>query len=525
MSSFGCSPSLAAQWRSVRRLYPIYTVLAEKFELGAPPFPDLDQVGTESETDVIARIQDWLAEMDEGIQPHQFRQMLQGSGIANAEEKLDALVRRHLEKRGRGEADRDKLDFLLTQYVAVCAPPSFQARELSLEEVAQVLEPVLGECATHVPQWLEPLERLIQQMQECSNLEQLESLEIVQRGRELKASAGEKFFTGTTLMVFTRFSYLLRYTFARLFAAEAQTIDQSLQELEGRGITVVDGTEAGLSAEEPIETVRELLHAATTSAAPAYSACNTSKRLRSLRAAVERSLTRTKSAEADQARSERLEFELEELRRELTRLRQECEELRASLAERDMDRERVPVGGSEPPSSVPEPPSPQLPQLPQPAPIAAAEPIPAAGKSLRTPAPEVIDVNAEVEQCLARMRKSLRGAGSRPTAVLRIRTGTLLLSEGELQLLQSNADPNDDVTKIMETAVGTRALLVEKCELRKAGQAVDLTPLLQLAKDVLGELQRLGGMHGPQHDAIAATTRQLWNLVQHAQKAARQART
>jgi hypothetical protein len=523
MSSFGCNPSVAAQWRSVRRLYPIYTALAEKFALGAPPFPDLDQFATELETEVIARIQDWLAEMDERIQPHQFRQMLQSSGIANAEEKLDALVRRHLEKPGRGDADRDKLDFLLTQYVSVCAPPSFQARELSLEEVAQVLEPVLGECDTHIPQWLEPLERLIEQMQECSNLEQLESLEIVQRGRELKASAGEKFFTGTTLVVFTQLSYLLRYTFARLFAAEVKTIDQSLQELEGRGITLVDGTEVGLSAEEPIETVRELLHATTTCAAPAYSEGKMSKRLLSLRAAVERSLTRTKSAEADQARFERLEFELEELRKDLARLRQECEQLRASLAERD--REQVPVGRSEPPSSVPEPPSAQLPQLPQPAPIAAAEPIAAAGSSRGTPAPEDIDVNAEVEQCLARMRKSLRAVGSRPTAVLRIRTGTLLLSEGELQLLQSNADPNDDATKIMETAVGTRALLVEKCELSKAGQAVDFTPLLRLAGDILGELQRLGGMHGPRHDTIAAITRQLWNVIQQAQKDARQART
>jgi hypothetical protein len=120
-----------------------------------------------------------------------------------------------------------------------------------------------------------------------------------------------------------------------------------------------------------------------------------------------------------------------------------------------------------------------------------------------------------------RVRKSLRAAGPKATGVLRIRTGTVLLGEGELQLLQSSADPKEGVTKIIESAIGTRVLLVERCELRKAGQAVDFTPLLQLARDVLRELQRLAGMHGPRHDTITGTARQLWVAIQQAEKVAR----
>ena len=136
MSSLVSNASVAAQWRAVRRLYPIYTALAERFGLGTPPYENLQLSAGESESAVIARVETWLGEMDERIQPHQFRQMLQSSGFANAEDKLHALVLRHLAKPGRGEADRDKLDFLLTQYLAIGTPPSFHGRDLSLEDVA-----------------------------------------------------------------------------------------------------------------------------------------------------------------------------------------------------------------------------------------------------------------------------------------------------------------------------------------------------------------------------------------------------
>jgi hypothetical protein len=98
----------------------------------------------------------------------------------------------------------------------------------------------------------------------------------------------------------------------------------------------------------------------------------------------------------------------------------------------------------------------------------------------------------------------------------------VLLSDAEVQSLQCNADPSDDVTKLVEGAIALRALLVDKCELSRTGQTIDFAPYVLFARDVLGELQRLGGMHGPRHTTIAGSAKQLWNVIQQTEKIARQ---
>src|SRR5688572_20697440 len=75
--------SIAAQWRAARRLYPIYAALAKQFALGSPPFESLSTLG-DSESEVLHRVETWLAEMDERIQAHQFRQILQSSFLATS---------------------------------------------------------------------------------------------------------------------------------------------------------------------------------------------------------------------------------------------------------------------------------------------------------------------------------------------------------------------------------------------------------------------------------------------------------
>src|SRR5438876_8904762 len=87
-----------AHWTSARRLYPIYVALAIQFELGSPPFKSLDGIKEISEPEVIERVEEWLAEMDERIQVYQFRELLQTSGMAAKEDKLQSLIERHLHK-------------------------------------------------------------------------------------------------------------------------------------------------------------------------------------------------------------------------------------------------------------------------------------------------------------------------------------------------------------------------------------------------------------------------------------------
>src|SRR5512142_2354409 len=112
--------STIAQWREIRRVYPIYAAIAKEFGYEDPPYASLDNLPGPSETLVIGAVQSWLAEMDERFEPHQFRSVLERPELARSEDILRGLIQRHLRKQNRSNADRDKLHYLLTQYASVC---------------------------------------------------------------------------------------------------------------------------------------------------------------------------------------------------------------------------------------------------------------------------------------------------------------------------------------------------------------------------------------------------------------------
>ena len=147
--------SLAQEWRTLRRVYPIYQALAFKFEMTPAPTASLRDLNDNPDPALLEAAIRWAAEVDRRIAPHQLRQFLQGGTTGNSEEQLSVLLERYLAKDPKSEQDRDKVDVLLTQYFHVCAPPSYRRRDVRLSEVAEVLEPLLGEAAPEVPEWLE----------------------------------------------------------------------------------------------------------------------------------------------------------------------------------------------------------------------------------------------------------------------------------------------------------------------------------------------------------------------------------
>ncbi len=249
---------IAAQWRATRRLYPIYVALATQFDLAKPPYESLDGIADESEPAVIQRVEQWLCEMDERIQVHQFRQLLHNVGLAYSESKLLALIGRHLAKAQRSDSDRDKVDFLVSQYFSVCAPPSFQDRELSMDEVAEVLEPVIGEGPLLILEWLKPLDDLIHGIAHCENVHALKA-RIIEPARLLKSAAGSKYFSPSALVAFTRFNYLARRGFIRLVSRDLDAVIEGLDKLEARGVQAVDCTHARLSEQESLADLRALV--------------------------------------------------------------------------------------------------------------------------------------------------------------------------------------------------------------------------------------------------------------------------
>src|SRR6266545_3009717 len=103
--------AIAAEWRTARRLYPIFLGVAQRYGLEIKPCKDLESPIDRSEPEVLAGIRQWLAHCDEWIQIHQLRQFLQTSLLSN-EASLRALISRYLGKEARTDTDRDKLDFL-----------------------------------------------------------------------------------------------------------------------------------------------------------------------------------------------------------------------------------------------------------------------------------------------------------------------------------------------------------------------------------------------------------------------------
>jgi hypothetical protein len=527
-------PSIATQWASIRALYPIYAALANKFELGTPPYASVEEMGAQSEQEVIARVRLWFSQMDECIQPHQFRQMLQATGIAYAEDQLKALVRRHLEKPARNNTERDKLDLLLTQYFFVCAPPSFRSRDVTVEEVAEVLEPVLGERIEKTPQWLEPASELIDALRSCNSLQQLESLGIVQRGRQLKGTVGEKYFSATALVVFTHFSCCLRRAFAALFAAELLAIESGLERIEDHGTHTIDCSKAGLSAEEPIPNIRNLLDTIKTTAAPEYVADISSKRLLMLRAVVDAALSSTAAmTAADRTQLGQLESEVQELREHVAQLQAQHEQLSAAMAELacrlNEARELTSRNHDAQSSGILEPPVATVapPECRNDAPttaIATSAPPPAAAADPGMVPKEALDAPSALNKYVEKLRTTIKQAGPKFAGLVRIGSETLLLNEGELQVLQASATGGDADAQLIERAIVIRLLLVHKIERTKGGDLSDLVPFVNLARQILTDLQPIGGMHGSVGAAARAAARQLLTVTQHGETAGRKAR-
>src|SRR5437868_14554193 len=248
---------LAMQWRDARRLYYLYGPLQQKFELGVPACADLESPINKAEPEALQRVWKWFDQMDERVHVHQLRQLLQTTRLGT-EENLRSIITRHLEKENKNDADRDKLDFLLVQYLGSCAPPGFYDKDVTFEDCAMALEPVIGEVGMHTPKWLEPLDECLKEIGQCQSIRELLGKGILDETRLLRVSSGEMYFGHTALVAITRFNFLARRGFVRMIAADLHAIRSSLRDLEVNGVATVDCSNAGLPNQETINHLRDI---------------------------------------------------------------------------------------------------------------------------------------------------------------------------------------------------------------------------------------------------------------------------
>ncbi|MGH8335984.1 MAG: hypothetical protein ACRETL_03995, partial [Gammaproteobacteria bacterium] len=255
--SSGSSPSaeFAAQWTEARLAYPLYAALAEQFNLTPLPHPQGEMPPLRPTREVFDADLKWLESIDEKVRAFQLRQL--APEILNAsEESVRAFAHRQLKKQDKNNFDRDKIDLLLVQYFAMCAPEELYRGEICLEDVARVLAPVLPQADPTPLDWCEPLENILGTLKLCQSLRDLMEHGLLEQGRMLKDSAGAMFYDPAALVAFTRFNFLLRRAFIRMLHADLSAVKHAVEELDSEGVKTVDCRRAGFSAAEATAQIR-----------------------------------------------------------------------------------------------------------------------------------------------------------------------------------------------------------------------------------------------------------------------------
>ncbi|HEU5413179.1 MAG TPA: hypothetical protein VFW31_05455 [Candidatus Angelobacter sp.] len=286
-------------WRVARRLHSIYAELDTTYELGMAPCTDLEETVDRPEPEVMERVRHWFDQMDQHIQVWQLRQLLQSTSLQN-EENLRYLIVRHLEREQKTESDKEKLDFLLVQYFAHCAPPGIAEQQLTLDDVAKVLEPVLGSCPERYPGWAPGLDDKLQNLNDCNSLEDLQNSGALLEVRELKLAVGDQYFEPGLLVAFTRFNFRARRAFFKAMHIDLHAIREAVNQLEQMGYTSIDCREAGLTENESLDQVRHVVHQWKTPFRAPYSGGSSFLQLILLRHILQNTLNLARSASAAQ---------------------------------------------------------------------------------------------------------------------------------------------------------------------------------------------------------------------------------
>lgn len=364
--------AIAEAWAEARLVYPLYFYLATHFNLAIPPVHDPTLPPACPATNLFEQVTQWLDEMDAQIRTNQLRQLLHSLKDVKPE-SLRALILRLLRHPEKTPTDRDNIDLLLATYFALCAPEDLYSCEITLADVAQVLQSVLADADPTELEWCGPLDQVLDAMKECRGLHEVFAAKLLEKGRELKDAAGFMFYDPAALVAFTRFNFLVRRSFFRLLHADLRAIREGLTELERRGISTVDCRGAGLTQQEPVAHLREISLSWRQPISADYaaeSANRTFEQLLAIRAAVERGLGIAPA----------------EIRVPMI----------GSIPAQEKPKAVPPAAARQPAPPAPVAPKPRVVTLPKPSPAAAPEihaSAPAVEQPIRTPAAPVAPAN------------------------------------------------------------------------------------------------------------------------------------
>jgi hypothetical protein len=246
------------QWKEAREVFPIYLALGKQLKIEIPLPQAKRNLPEKPDLELFTQVHDWLDSMDQQVMVHQLRHLLQMTTLNASETGLRALISRHLRKSKKTNTDRDKIDFLLVQYFALCAPAKIYHKQIEPADVAQVMLPVLGEVAPDPLAWCSPLEKMIESLRGFRSLREILKTNFIEQGRKVKETAGGMFYDPAALIAFIRFNFLLRRTLIELMHADLIAIRTGVSQLEAGGVRILDCHHLGLSAGESVTKIRTI---------------------------------------------------------------------------------------------------------------------------------------------------------------------------------------------------------------------------------------------------------------------------
>src|SRR6202166_3433490 len=255
-SAPGTTETSQSRWAETVSVFPIYLALAKQLGI-AIPFTQRKLPDT-PDAELSSQVQSWLDAMDLRVLVYQLRHLLQMTTMNASENSLKSLIERHLRKPTKSTFDRHKIDFLLVQYFALCAPAKIYHKRIELADVAEVLKAILGEVAPAILTWCEPLEVMIQSLHSFRSLREVLKTNFIEQGRRVKEAAGGMFYDPSALLAFIRFNFILRRTIIELMHADLIATRAGIAKLEACDVHVIDCRKPGLSGAEPLTKIKKL---------------------------------------------------------------------------------------------------------------------------------------------------------------------------------------------------------------------------------------------------------------------------
>ena len=168
----------------------------------------------------------WLELLNRGIDPHLLRQALKDR--ESDPEIIRKLIRYLVTKKAHFEADREKLDWLVTQLFEVWEGSDRDAGGRFEMELEQILEGHdFSPLSPQAEDLLQEIPALLDELRFYERFSQITESRIISQGRYLKARFGEEFFHPKVLAATVNYNLVLGRKMKALLQDTIETASQS----------------------------------------------------------------------------------------------------------------------------------------------------------------------------------------------------------------------------------------------------------------------------------------------------------